>query len=47
VPAAAACAKHPAGYANIIYLLFIYHLFVYLVHAAAACFRHSAHDGGQ
>jgi uncharacterized membrane protein YtjA (UPF0391 family) len=25
------------------YLIFIY----YLVHAAAACFRHPAHDGGQ
>jgi hypothetical protein len=42
VPAAAARVKHPAGYANIIYLLFIY----CVVPAAAACFRHPAHDGG-
>jgi len=37
--AAAARVKHPADYANIIYLLlFIY----YLVPAAAACVKHPA-----
>jgi hypothetical protein len=47
VYAAAACFKHPAGYADIISLFIIIYLFIYLlVPAAAACFTHLAHDGG-
>jgi hypothetical protein len=44
VPAAAACAKHPAGHAIIIFLLFVYLLIHNLVPAAAACVRHPADD---
>jgi hypothetical protein len=42
VSTAAACVKHPVGYTNIISLFIIY-----LVPAAAACFRHPAHDNGR
>ena len=39
---AAACVRHSAGHAIILYLFFIHHL----VPAAAAYVRHPAHDAG-